>query len=120
MKTNALKIGMVILAAACGGNNGIVGTNPPPPPPPPPVGGIHVSIVDYEYRSDTVTASIGELISWTNTATQPHTVTSDSAIFDSGALLPATSFTVSFAKAGTYTYHDNLYPAMTGTITVTP
>jgi len=121
MKTNVLKVGLVILAAACGSsNNGIVGTNPPPPPPPPPVGGVHVAIVDYAFRSDTVTAHIGELISWTNTATQNHMAVSDSSVFDSGVILPGGSYTVSFSKTGTYTYHCILHPTMTGTITVTP
>jgi plastocyanin len=119
MKLNVWKIGLVILATACGSKD-VAGYVPPPPPPPPPVSGVHIAIVDYAYRSDTVTASIGELISWTNTASQFHTATSDSAVFDSGVIQPGASYTVSFAKAGTYTYHDNLFPTMTATITVSP
>ncbi|HEY2805008.1 MAG TPA: cupredoxin domain-containing protein [Gemmatimonadales bacterium] len=121
MKKSLWFTGLVIMMAACGGHNDVVSTNPPPPPPPPPPPtGVHIAIVDFAFQSDTVTAKVGELISWTNTATDIHTVTSDSAVFDSGPLQAQTSFTVSFAKAGTYTYHCALHPTMTGSITVTP
>ena len=49
-----------------------------------------------------------------------HHLISDTGLFDSGNLSPGTTFTFTFAAAGTYTYHCTIHPSMVGTIDLTP
>jgi plastocyanin len=45
-------------------------------------------------------------------------VTADQGAFDSNGLSPGNSFSFTFTKAGTYTYHCKIHPSMTATIMV--
>ncbi|HEY7296210.1 MAG TPA: cupredoxin family copper-binding protein [Dehalococcoidia bacterium] len=69
----------------------------------------------------TISVKPGTTVSWTNRDTVSHTVTADAGqaqSFDSGPIAPNGSFSVTFAKAGTYTYHCNIHASMHGTIVV--
>ena len=44
-----------------------------------------ISIVDFEYKPASVTVFTGEPVTWTNEASQAHTVTADDGSFDSGS-----------------------------------
>jgi manganese oxidase len=57
-------------------------------------------------------------ITWTNEDYAIHTVTSNTALFDSGNVSPQTSFTFTFSSPGTYHYHCSYHPWMTGTVIV--
>ena len=81
-----------------------------------------VDIVDFAFSSSNVTIRVGDTIEWDNTGSATHTTTSDSgdpASWNSGNLNSGASFSFTFTKAGTYTYHCNIHPFMKGTITVT-
>ena len=116
----AMFAAVLALAAACGGN---------------PTGATTVtqaSVRDFQFLPASLTIKAGTEVRWTNFGNAPHTVTSDNALFSSGNLAApsgggtyggATSggtFTHMFATAGTFPYHCSNYPAMTGTVTVTP
>lgn len=49
-----------------------------------------------------------------------HLVSDDGTTFDSDNFAPNAIFQATFAKPGTYTYHCEYHPGMTGTITVNP
>ena len=83
-----------------------------------------VSISNMSFVPSTVTISAGSSVTWVNNDSMDHTVTSDTALFDSGTLSAAGiygaggSFTYIFNSPGTYPYHCAFHPGMTGTIVV--
>jgi plastocyanin len=81
-------------------------------------GGTSVSIVDFAFQPGSLEVAAGTTVTWTNAGAAPHTVTSDSGAFDSGQLAPGASFSQTFDTPGTYTYHCEIHPNMTGTIVV--
>jgi plastocyanin len=104
-------------------------TDAVPVQPPPPPGTVHdVSIHDFTFDPSPLTASMGDIVRWTNNDTNagPHTVTSDAGSpqsFDSGTLDPVApgtpaQFQITITAMGTITYHCNIHPGMSGTIQV--
>jgi plastocyanin len=84
-----------------------------------PGGGQAVAIKNFSFNPATVTAKVGESITWTNGDDAPHTVTfDDSSVGGSGSLNNGTSFSLAIAKAGTYTYHCKIHQSMKGTVTI--
>lgn len=77
-----------------------------------------VSIPSLSFDPETVTIDVGDTVTWTNEDDVAHTVTADDDSFDSGALSPGNSETVTFATAGTYAYHCTIHSSMTGTVVV--
>lgn len=65
-----------------------------------------------------------ETVGWINEDNAAHTVTNvitddgSSVEFDSGLLMPGTSFLHKFVKVGTFPYHDMVHPWMEGIIIV--
>jgi plastocyanin len=58
----------------------------------------------------------GETVTWTNRDLFEHTVTSTS--FDSGAIAPGRSWTMTATKAGRFAYACSLHPTMKATLVV--
>ena len=78
-----------------------------------------IAITSAGFQPNTLDVTAGTTVTWTNSDTAPHSVTSDTAgIFDSGPIQPGATFTYTFAQAGTCTYHSNNEPSLTGTVTV--
>src|SRR5215212_6574164 len=78
-----------------------------------------VSIVDFAFQPASIEVPAGSTVTWTNTGAVTHTVTADDGAYDSGQLKPGTSFSQTFTTPGTYTYHCEIHPQMTGTVVVT-
>ena len=80
-----------------------------------------VAIKDYSYGPNPVTVTAGSVVTWTNSAGQIHTVTSDSGTtLASGPLGAGDSYGNLFDTPGTYGYHCEIHPSrMKGTIVVT-
>jgi plastocyanin len=80
-----------------------------------------VAVTDYAYNPDPVTVTAGAVVTWTNQAGQPHTVTADDGTsFDSQPIAPNEAFANLFETPGTYAYHCTIHPdRMKGTIVVT-
>lgn len=82
-----------------------------------------VEIENVAFNPQNLTVPQGTTVTWTNKENVPHTVTSDTGIFDSGNLIQGQNFSHTFNEIGTFTYvcqvHPTL-PAMHGTVTVTP
>lgn len=82
-------------------------------------GGTSVDISDFTFGPGTITVSAGDTVTWTNSDSAPHTVTSDSGgELASGTIAAGGTFSHTFTTPGTYTYHCNFHPRMTGTILV--
>ena len=75
------------------------------------------------FEPDTVTAVVGNTVTWTNTDTAAHTVTSgkdvtSDGIFDSSLLPAGKTFSFKFESAGEYPYYCAVHPWMTGKVIV--
>jgi plastocyanin len=77
-----------------------------------------VSIKNFAFDPPNTTVSAGTTVTWVNNDQVPHTATANDGAFDSGTLQPGQSYSFKFDKAGTYAYHCNIHPYMTGTVTV--
>lgn len=143
-----LAFAMMIVLAACGGTTttgttptptqaGNTPTTAPAGNTPTPTTGttatatpsgpkMAVSIVtsgSFAFSPATITVKAGTTITWTNNTGAPHTVTSDDGTsFDSGINNPIAAnggtYSFTFTKAGTYTYHCQIHPFMKATVIV--
>jgi plastocyanin len=79
-----------------------------------------VAIANFSFSPDTLTVKVGTTVTWTNQDSVEHTVTSDTGLFDSGALAQGKTFSYTFTAAGTYPYHCTPHHAkMAGSVVVT-
>jgi len=92
---------------------------------PTPTPGTPVSIVTGSsnltttaYNPNPVSVAVGGTVTWTNNDTTAHTSTGDNGSWNSGSIAPGASFSMTFATAGTFTYHCTIHPGMVGTVTV--
>lgn len=102
---------------------------PSPAPTPPPAagtpapapqtgGGNAVTLGDDLFSPASLTVPPGTTVAWTNNGRRPHTVTSDSGLWDSGMLGAGQSFSFTFGAPGTYTYNCAFHGGMAGSIVV--
>jgi plastocyanin len=70
------------------------------------------------FTPSSITVSVNTTITWRNKDSVTHTVTSNTSVFDSGNIAAGGNFTHQFLAAGTYPYHCNIHPGMTGTVIV--
>lgn len=82
------------------------------------VGANGVTLAAMSYSPANLTVKVGETVTWANNDSVPHTVTSDTRLFHTGQISPGKTATHTFTAAGTYPYHCDFHPHMTGTITV--
>lgn len=78
---------------------------------------VTVSIRDFSFDPVQIAVAPGTTVTWVNEGS-PHTVTADNGLFDSGVLNPGDSYSVWFDGSGTVTYHCEIHPSMTGSLTV--
>jgi amicyanin len=83
-----------------------------------PVAADAVTIRNFAFGPQIVTVKLGETVHWTNRDSEAHTVTSDAGAFNSPVLQPGASFSFTFTKPGTYSYHCTIHPFMTGKVVV--
>ena len=79
---------------------------------------VTVSIHDFSFDPSQTTVAPGTVVMWTNNDNVSHTVTADDGSFDSETLNPGDSFMVVFEGSGTVSYHCEIHPFMTGSVTV--
>jgi plastocyanin len=81
-----------------------------------------IAISNYLFGPDTITVKQGTLITWKNEDIARHTITADqpSDSAPSSMLIgKGESYSFTFTKPGTYTYHCEPHPYMKATIIVT-
>lgn len=77
-----------------------------------------INIQNFAFGPAQLTIKKGDSVTWTNLDSVAHTATSDTGIFDSGALGKNASWSRTFSEAGTFTYHCSPHPYMTAKIIV--
>ena len=110
----------VVVLASCGddaGNDAADDTDDTAEPTDA-AGSAEVVIDDFAFVSADLTVDVGTEITWRNDQSVPHTVTGDDDEFDSADLAEGASFTQTFAEAGTFAYHCDIHPDMTGVVNV--
>jgi plastocyanin len=76
--------------------------------------------VSNSYNPNPIEIKVGEIVTWINDNSSPHTVTSSNdSTFDSDVLRRGETFSFTFDKEGEYPYFCTLHPSMTGTVVVT-
>jgi plastocyanin len=78
---------------------------------------VTVEIQDFAFMSQDVRVAAGGTVTWVNQDSQQHTATGEGT-FDTGAVPPGESVTVTFDEAGSFPYVCSFHPFMTGTVTV--
>lgn len=96
-----------------GGNGGTGG----------PASGYDVAIVNYAYGPRDVRVSVGETVTWVNMDHVMHTVSfgahgDHDETLDSGPMNHMDVWSATFDEPGTYEYHCEPHPYMTGTVVV--
>lgn len=119
-----------LLLVACGGTATVppqlgptATTQPNPTQSLTPVAVANVKIIEqngkYVFDPAMLTVRVGTQVVWTNDSNAPHTVTSDTQVFNTDNLTQKQTFKVIFTKPGTYTYYCNIHLYMKGSIIVT-
>jgi plastocyanin len=91
-----------------------------------PVNQAQVEILKGSFSPTTLRIAKGDIVVWTNKDTSPHQIASDPYPSNdtvpgllSDSLAANESFSFTFDKTGTFTYHDNLNPLkLKGTVVV--
>lgn len=125
----------ILTLAACGGGttSDAPATDPPASAPAvsdapstsvctPSLAGINatVSMQGFAFDPGLITASVGDIIVWTNEDDVPHTATlTDDPACTTANLGNGISGGLTFSEAGTYAYFCKIHPDMTGTIEIT-
>jgi len=125
LKRAVRAFGLALVLAACGdGGNDMSGGNPPPGGGTPQSVSIVPSAFDQQanaFSPNPLTIAVGDTVTWTNTDSTQHTVTSDApdTELNAGLIAPNGTYAHTFTTAGTYNYHcSRTGHQMTGTITV--
>jgi len=72
----------------------------------------------FEPAIITIVIGVNNTVIWKNEDSDWHDVHSDTGLFYSGMISPGASWTYTFTTPGTYPYHCDPHPWMTGTIIV--
>jgi plastocyanin len=81
-------------------------------------GQVAVDIKDFAFGSGTIQAKVGDVVTFTNKDSAPHTATLDDGSCSTGTINSGSSDGLMFSAAGTYTFHCKIHSSMKGTITV--
>lgn len=77
-----------------------------------------IDIENFEFRPPTVTVNMGDSVKWTNRDFASHTTTSGTGAWDSGNMSKGQSFSHVFNRKGSFPFHCDFHPSMTGTVVV--
>jgi plastocyanin len=120
---SALVVATALALAACGG-----GTTPAPSQAAqsaapsggsaPAGGSQNVEIKNFAFSPSSLTAKVGDKVTWKNSDSAAHTVTFDDGSVDSKNIDNNGTFEHTFASAGTFAYHCTIHTNMKGTVTV--
>ena len=79
-----------------------------------------VAIQQFSFQANAITIKAGTNVTWVNCETDgtSHTSTSDQGTWASPLLAPGETFTQTFKTPGTFPYHCQPHPFMTGSVTV--
>jgi plastocyanin len=78
-----------------------------------------ITIQNLTFQPAALSIKTGRTVRIVNTDSTEHTWTSDTGAFDSGAIAQDETFSRRFDSPGTFDYHCEIHPSMTGTVSVT-
>jgi len=111
-------------ASSSGGQSYVDPYNSPPAasatttaPAAAPAGGSSITVQNFAFAPANLTVAAGTTVTVKNMDATAHTWTADNSAFNS-PLAAGSSATFTFSTKGTFTYHCNIHPSMTGTVTV--
>lgn len=126
----------VLMLAACGGGtpapdpadpSPTVASDPTASPAPgsactpttdPPT--VEVAMADIAFQPATISATVGDVIGWTNGDGAPHTATlQDDPACTTATLARGETGSLVFSAPGSYPFFCKIHPSMTGTIEIT-
>jgi plastocyanin len=82
-------------------------------------GGDNVTISGYKFTPGNITVKVATTVTWTNHDQFDHSVVEDDQAFTGTKIHQGASYTHTYDKAGTYSYHCGIHNFMTATVTVT-
>ena len=80
-----------------------------------------VAINNFSFHPASISVPVGATVTWVNcepSGTEPHTTTSNNAVWNSPDLSPGDRFSHTFPSGGSYPYHCTPHPFMTGEVVV--
>jgi plastocyanin len=81
---------------------------------------VKVTIKNFAFSPEPVTAKVGDVIGWTNSDGVSHTATLDDGSCTTDTIPTGTTQALVFSAPGTYPYHCSIHPTlMMGKITIT-
>src|SRR5512135_1264539 len=123
-----LVVGAVMLLAACSSSGATVAPSAAAPSPAastaasaPAAGGgaacsqtaaagqVAVTIKDFAFGPADIQAKVGDVITFTNNDSAPHTATLDDGSCTTGTISPNSSDGLTFTAAGTYAFHCKIH-----------
>ncbi len=81
-------------------------------------GQVAVAIKDFTFGPADVQAKVGDIITFTNNDSAPHTATLDDGACSTGTMNSGASDGLTFTAVGTYPFHCKIHSQMKGTITI--
>jgi plastocyanin len=81
-------------------------------------GQVAVTIKDFAFGPADIQAKVGDVITFTNNDSAPHTASLDDGSCSTGTISPNSSDGLTFTAAGTYPFHCKIHSSMKGTITI--
>ncbi|MEP6954180.1 MAG: cupredoxin family copper-binding protein [Solirubrobacteraceae bacterium] len=81
-------------------------------------GGVTIKAAGFAFDPKSVTVKKGQKVTWTNSDSAPHNVTSSDGTIKSKDFTKGQSFTYTATKAGTFDYVCTIHPQMTATLIV--
>jgi len=70
------------------------------------------------FSPGSISVPVNSTVTWTNKDWWPHTITSDTGIFDSGKIKSGKSFSHKFVTTGSYNYHCKIHEHMVAKVIV--
>ncbi len=77
-----------------------------------------VAIMSFAFNPASLSVRLGTRVTFTNQDPVTHTVTANGGLFNSGNVPSGQSFSFTFTGRGSFPYHCQIHPSMTGTINV--
>lgn len=116
----AILAAWLAMSSALGQGGSMVGMMGMMGPGPTAPAGTSVTMAGPRFSPSTIAIKAGQTVRWFNDDAMPHTVTASNRAWDSGNLLPGSSFARRFDSPGSYPYICRYHPWMQGLVVVSP
>jgi plastocyanin len=78
----------------------------------------NVELQSFAFSPQSLNVKKGTTVTWTQMDSAPHTIVSDTGLFESPQLSKGQTWSFTFNDAGTFSYHCSIHPSMTAKIVV--